>query len=159
MRLLQETYGEEEIFEWGIAILDGIQQADILRQGMHESSFQSQTENRNELDDGSLPRPPIVAEWLLRDMRERKKRGCSPQRRESSEQRFIKFTESLPELPHKNPSVCKEMFNMWKKSEGLWILQQALYQIQEIRESSLGEWKGGDGMNDVSTIVRRLTPL
>ena len=48
---------------------------------------------------------------------------------------------------------------MWKKGEGLWILQQALYQIQKIRKSSLGEWEGGDGMNDVSYVVRRLTPL
>jgi hypothetical protein len=39
-------------------------------------------------------------------------------------------------------------------------LQQALYQIQEIRRSALCErTKGGDCMKDVSTAVRRLTPL
>lgn len=33
-------------------------------------------------------------------------------------------------------------------------------QIQEVWQSSSCEWKGGDGMNDVSNmVVRRLTPL
>ncbi len=159
VRLLWSTYGAQEIFEWCSSILETLQSAEVLQQGLYETSIQSKAECRNKLDDCSLPCPKLVAEWLLRDMREQQERGCSSYRWESAKQYIEQSTKSMPKLPCENPSSCKEMFNMWRKGEGIWLLQQALYQIQEIRRSVHGEWKGGDGMKDVSTAVRRLTPL
>ena len=55
----------------------------------------------------------------------------------------------MPKLSQQNTSTCEEMFDMWSKGQGIGVLQQTLYQIQEIRKSF-----------DVQRpIVRRLTPL
>ena len=80
----------------------------------------------------------------------------------SSEQQLRQFAEVMQKLSHQSTSPCQTLFDMWSKGEGIWLLQQTLYSIQKIRKPSLGEWKGGDGMMDVSTsktVVRRLTPL
>ena len=149
LRLLQETYGEETVFKWGVAILERLQQTDILQQGVHESGIQSETENRQELDDSALPCPSVVTEWLLRDMRQREECGCASQGWESTEQRFEQSDESMSELSQQNPQTCKGLFDMWEKGQGIRLLQQALYQIQKIWES----------VNVPRSVVRRLTPL
>lgn len=160
--LLQETYGEEEVLQWGVGVLDILQQEEVLRQRMHESCIQSKAENWQGLDDGSLPRKELVAGWALRDVWEQQECGCSPQGRKPTEQQSGEFTEIMQKLPHKGTSPCTTLFDMWSKGEGTWLLRETLYSIQKIRKSLLGEWKGGDGMMDVSTsktVVRRLTPL
>lgn len=155
LRLLQETYGEETILKWGVAVLDTLQQAEILRQGVHEGGIQSKTQNRQKLDDGSLPCSEFVANWLLRDMRKREKCGCTPQGQKSAEQRFEQFDESMPELSQQNPQTCKDLFNMWEKGERLGLLRQALSEIQEVWQSFDGKGQSVHGCS----IVRRLTPL
>lgn len=157
--ILQETYGEEAVIEWGASILATLQQADVLRQGMYEGSLQGETEDREELDGSSLPCSEIVAEWILRDMRKQSECGCSSQGWESAEQRIEQSSETLQKLPCENTPSGKDLLDMWSKGEGLGLLQQALHQIQEIRRSNGILWEGGDGMNSVSTVVRRLTPL
>ena len=156
---LQEAYGAEKVFEWGTSIVASLQQADLLQCGMHESSVSVKTENRNKLDDSTLPCPTVVAEWLLRDMREQSERGCSSQGRESAEQRFEQSPKIVPELSYQDASSGKALFDMWSKGQGLWLLREALSEIQKIRQSIDCIWTGGDGMNGVSSVVRRLTPL
>ena len=157
--LLWKTYGEEKVLQWGTAIMERIQQAEILQQGMYESCVQREAKTWDKLDDGSLPCPKLVTQWLLRDMREQQERGCSSQGRKSAKQLDGEPAEGLPELPYKNPSSCADLFDMWKKGEGIGLLRQTLSEIQKIRRSSNSEWKGGDGMNGEKTVVRRLTPL
>ena len=158
LRLLWQTYGKEETLKWGTSVMESLQQAEVLRQGVYESSIQSETEEGQELDGSTLPCPKLVAGWLLRDMRKREECGCASQGWKSAEQRTEQFTEAVQELSHESASSCEDLFSMWSKGERLGILQQTLYQIQEIRRSVNGS-KGGDGMKDVSTVVRRLTPL
>jgi hypothetical protein len=159
LRLLSETYGAQAVEEWGIAILATLQQADVLQQGVYESSVQSKAQEGYKLDDSTLPCEELVAGWLLRDMRKQSECGCSPQGRKSTEQLNREFAEVMQKLSHKGSSSTKALFDMWSKGEGLGILQQTLHQIQEIRQSFNGEWKGGDLMDSVSAVVRRLTPL
>lgn len=157
--LLQKTYGEEKVLKWGIAIMAALQQADVLQQRMHEESIQSKAQNGEELDGGSLPRPSVVAEWVLRDVRRQQECGRSSSRRESTEQQFGESATIMPEMPHEITSSTQDMFNMWEKGEGIWLLRKALSEIQKIWESFNGVWEGGDGMNSVRSVVRRLTPL
>ena len=160
LRILQEAYGTEAVIKWGTAIMDALQQTEVLRPRVYESSVSSETKDGDELDDSTLPRPELVAGWLLRDMRQYKECGRTSQGQQSAEQRHKQSSKSVQELSYKNPSSSKEMFDMWSKGQGLWILQQTLYQIQKVWKSASCEWKGGDRMNDVSNaIVRRLTPL
>lgn len=79
--LLLETYGTKAVVEWGIGVLDALQQAEVLQPRMYECGFESQTENGNELYGRTLTRPTVVAEWLLRDMRKRQECGRTSQGR------------------------------------------------------------------------------
>ena len=157
--LLQETYGEKEVLKWGIASMATLQQSNLLRQGVHEESIPIKAKNGDKLDDSTLPCPELVAEWLLRDMWEQQECGRSSQRLESTEQQFGKSAKAMPELPPQSASSLKDVFDMWSKGKGLWLLRQTLSEIQKVWESSDIAREGGDGMKDVGSIVRRLTPL
>lgn len=155
LQILQKAYGEEAVCKWCIAVMERIQQTDILQQGVHESSLQGETENREELDGDTPPRPDVVAEWIVRDMRKQQECRCSSQRSEPTEQRNDELTESMQELSQQNTQACKYLFNMWSKGKGLGLLRQALSEIQEV-------WKSVDGKGQsvhCNSVVRRLTPL
>ena len=153
--LLSETYGEETVEKWGIAILAALQSSEILQSGVYESSVQSEAENWQKLDGGTPPCPSVVAGWLLRDMWKQQECGCSPQGRQSTEQRFEQSNKSMPELSQQSPQTCKDLFDMWEKGERLWLLREALSEIQKIRQSIDDERQPVRGC----AIVRRLTPL
>ena len=157
LRVLQEAYGTEEIFKWSLAILERVQQADILQQGVHESRLQGEAENWNKLDDGTLPCASVVAEWILRDLREQSECGCASQGWQPTEQRYEELAEIMSQLPHESTQAAKVLLDMWSKSERIWLLQQALSAVQEIWESAMGERTGGGGA--MTSVVRRLTPL
>ena len=65
----------------------------------------------------------------------------------------------VPELPHERTSRCKQMFDLWGKGQGLWLLQQTLYQIQEIWRSFNEIRKERNNMSKSEYVVRRLSPL
>lgn len=151
--ILREAYGEEKVEDWCFAILARIQSAEILRQRVHEESISSETAQRDELDDDSLPCAEFVAKWLLRDLREREECGRTPQGRESAEQRDNELDEGVQELSHKTPPSAKEMCDLWRQAQGTRLLREALAAFQEIRESvNVKSW------GPIKT-VRRLTPL
>ena len=157
LRILSEAYGAQTVFQWCSAILERVQQAEVLQQGLHESGIQIEAKEWDELDDNTLPCSEIVAGWVLRDMRERRECGCASQGWESAEQRFEQSPETLPELPHESAQAARYLLNMWRAGEGLGLLQQALHTFQEVRRSADGEWQKGGGC--MTSVVRRLTPL
>lgn len=158
LRLLCQAYGEEATFQWGVDVVASLQQAEVLQQRVHEGCVSGEAEDGCELDDNTLPCAESVAGWMLRDLWEREECGCPSQGWESAEQRFEQSAEAMPELPFESASACKELFYLWSQGERLWLLQQALHQIQKIRESVDCAGEGGDGMSGVY-IVRRYTPL
>lgn len=153
LQVLCETYGTQTVVEWGVAVLEALQPAAVLRQGMYEESDESETESRDKLDDSTLPCAKSVAEWLLRDMRKRSECGCSPQGQQPTEQRNQQSATTVPIMPLESTQRCKEMFDMWQKGQGIGLLQQALSEIQKARESSCNKTER------CHYIVRRLTPL
>lgn len=151
--ILRNAYGEKTISEWCASIVERIQQTKVLRSGVHEESVQNETAQRNKLDDSSLPCPEHIAEWMLRDLRERDECRCSPQRRESAEQQQRKPNESLQELSQQNPSSAQSLCDMWRKGQGLWILRETLSAFQKVRKSACNQ------ETRCHYAVRRLIPL
>lgn len=156
LQILWETYGTEAILQWGTAIMERLQQTNILQPRMYENGISSKTTERNKLDGSTLICPQIVAEWVLRDMRKQQECGCSSQGWESDEQFDRESSAFVQKLPHKSSSTAKDLFDLWSKGEGIRILQQTLHKIQEIRRSAISENKGG---GEIMSVVRRLTPL
>lgn len=155
LRVLQETYGAEAVFQWGVGVLDILQSKEILRQGVHESGISSKAEGGNELDDSALPRPEPVAEWLLRDLRDRKECGCTSQGRQPAKQQPGELATALPELPYEGTQNAQSLFDMWKAGKRLGLLRKALSEIQEIRQSIC---RKSESVQQYP-VVRRLTPL
>ena len=155
LRVLQETYGEKEVKEWGSAILVTLQQTEVLQQRVHESGFQCETEDGKELGGSSLTRPELVAEWLLRDMRKREECGRSSQGWKPTEQQYREFAEIMQKLPHESTQASKYLLDMWEKGQGLWILRETLSAIQEVRKPD------DDKSKPIyrNAVVRRLTCL
>ena len=102
--LLQETYGEKKVVEWGIAIMASLQQAEILQSGMYESSVQGEAQKWEELDDSTLPRPTVVAEWVLRNMRQQQECGRASQGWESTA--AVRILPSPCTLPNRWEMMC-----------------------------------------------------
>lgn len=151
--ILRKTYGEEAVHKWCAAILERIQQAKVLRQGVHEESVPAETTQGNELDDGPLPCEEHIAKWLLRDLRKQQERGCTSQGWESAEQQQGKLNEGVQELPQQNSSSAQSLCDMWRKGEGIWLLRETLSAFQEMGKSICGEKR------ECRYAVRRLTPI
>lgn len=157
LRLLRETYGTETVFQWGTAIMDRLQQTEILRQGVHESSIPAETENREKLVNDSQICTAKETERIVRNLRKYEECGCTSYGRQSAEQLSAELAEVMQKLPLKSAQASATLLDMWRKSERLGLLQSALHSLQEIRRSVMGERaEGGDVM---TSVVRRLTPL
>lgn len=160
LQILWKAYGKKAVLKWGIRVLAILQSKGVLQPRVFKSKLSVKTQRKQKMVYDTPICPSVVAEWMLRALREQQKCGCSPQGRGSYEQQFEQSSKIMPELSQQNPQTAQEMFDMWEKGEGIGLLQQALYQIQKIRKSLLDEWKGGDLMGaDSQWLVRRLTPL
>ena len=160
LQVLWETYGAEAVVEWGTAIMAALQQTSVLRERMPIHGVENKGTQGGVMDDNTLPSPEIAAGWLLRDMREQQECGCASPGWEPAKQLAGQPSTALQKLPYESAQEARHLFDMWQRGEGIWLLQQALHSIQEIRRSdNVSGGKGGDVMNGESTIVRRLTPL
>lgn len=151
--ILSKTYGAQAVVEWGIAVLAALQQASVLQQSVSECVCEIEAETWQKLDDSTLPCPKFIADRLLRNMREHEECGCTPQRLQSSEQQCRKPSKTLPKLSQQDTPTPSELFHMWEKGEGIWLLREALSEVQKVWKSSCGEKR------ESNSVVRRLTPL
>jgi hypothetical protein len=151
--VLWKNYGAEKVFEWCSAILERIQQAEVLQQGVHEKSILPEATQGNKLDDSPLPCPKYIADWLLRDLWEQQECRCSPQRWERAEQFARELNESVQKLSQQNTSSEEDVHNMWEPAEGIRLLRETLSEVQKIWRSFIDKNKWAN------KTVRRLTPL
>lgn len=164
LQILWETYGEKAVQQWGIGMLELVQQTCILQQGMPESGLQKQTENRDELDCYSQVCKSIEGKRLLRDLRESRKNGCASYRPQPSEQCTGKSSETMQKLPQSNSQEEGNLLDLWCSAKRLDLLQQALHSFQEIRGST-GNYvpkKTGGACMEVKQrkyVLRRLLPV
>jgi DNA (cytosine-5)-methyltransferase 1 len=153
--LLQEEIGKKEIESWGLRILETIREKEILQSGMHEKSIQGKTKKTTKGFISKIQQSKGTKEnafIIMRSLSKEKWERCSPYRRKSIKQCVRKLNESLQKLPSEN-SQAKINLQSGKfqyRNEGVRILQQALYTIQEI-------WKSNDNEISNSYIIRRLT--
>lgn len=160
LQILWETYGEKAVQQWGIGMLELLQQEGLLRERVHENSVQVQTENWNELEHYSQICASEEGKRLLRNLRESGKNGRTPYRPQSTKQQFGEPSKALPELSHSNAQEAERLLNMWETNKGIGLLQQALHSFQEVRRSVCNKVpKVPRRTQNRKYIVRRLTPL
>ena len=155
LRILRQEIGEEAFTQWGLGVLDPLQQAKVLQPEMLCESARSEAENRESRLDGiSSQSAQKLPQWALCAMRKAESIGRSSQGQRLAKQLSRELGADLSELPHERAQAAWFMHCLWQASEGLRVLRQALSALQEARQPI--------GSKDQSAhsgfAVRRLTP-
>lgn len=137
--ILQQTIGEEAFCEWAIRGLQCVYETQILQQRLYEQGvFKDRTKlwtnisfsTSNSTEDKSTH----LTERKLRIMWERWQIRCSSYRRQLSEQQYRKFISFMSQLPYETTLQKRLVQDLWKTSQRVGVLRQALSEIQKIWE-------------------------
>ena len=161
--LLRKTVGEEAMEAWSFGILAAFWPQEVLRPEVHGKSLRRTRWDGRGLVDGTLPRPKEGAERQMRGLWQAGCQGRRPHRWKPPEQLARELAAYLSELPQQEASREAIVRCLWKASEGIGVLRQALSAIQEVGKPVQGEAQPAhritnDGGLGVSMAVRRLTP-
>ena len=143
LQTLQKEIGEKEIAKWRSRILDTFQQKEILRQDVHEKRLGiEQDEKKLERKEQSLEcevkNTTFDKQERMREMSINKEFRRSSHGRESIQQFARELTSIMQELSHET-SQEKNLHRLRETAQGIRLLQQTLYKIQEIWRPSLYE--------------------
>lgn len=157
--LLRSKIGEEAFSEWAIRGLWCISKEKILQCGMYEEGVledwgRLESKLQKLSPDSSKYKQANYDENSVRDLWENWKAECSPYRWELSEQQYGELNEFVSKLSYENSQREKCLQDLWKASEGIRALQQALYEIQKV-------WKPSDNKQRTQSSyrIRKLTPI
>jgi DNA (cytosine-5)-methyltransferase 1 len=154
LRALREAVGEKAYSEWGAGVVAALRTQEVLRSGVHGEGVRRKVDQRPELGDDALSRPEGGSVWTVRTLWEAGGNGRPPSRWEPSEQLAQELGTYLSLLPHSRASASRFLLGLWRTSEGLGLLRQALSAVQEV-------WRSVDDQGEPAHsrwAVRRLTP-
>ncbi len=155
LRILRQKAGEEAFTEWGLGILDSLQQAQVLRPPVYGKGIRrAASEGQSAVDDSALPRTEDSASRFVREVWITECVRRASQRWGLDEQQSRQLGEVMSQLSQPGTPQTQALRDLWETSEGLGVLRQALSAFQKIRRSDEGQSQPvqrGFG-------VRRLTP-
>jgi DNA (cytosine-5)-methyltransferase 1 len=146
---LRKAAGEEAFAEWGLGISHSLQSPDVLRPGVHGAGVRGQTENGDELGDDALPCSQDGSAGTVQSLWGAGCAGRSPSGWQPSEQLAEQLGAHLSILPHKGASRARLLHDLWRASEGLGLLREALSAFQEARRSAEGSYQASADMQRV----------
>ena len=151
---LRKEIGTEEVEEWGLRVLNTLQQTEVLRQEMYGRSVHKETEETrrgSELVRGSREGEELKEFREMREMWSNREYRHTPQGRELEKQFIRKLGGFVQELSYSGTQTEKSLQDLRETTQGIRVLQQALLKIQEIWRPSLYE--------EQNVTIRKLTPL
>ena len=153
LQTLQKEIGEKEVAKWRSRILDTFQQEEILRQSVYEKGLDTEQdekklERKEQSGERKIEDSTFDGQKVLRKMPIDKEFRCSPHGRGSIQQFAREFTSIMQKLSHET-SQEKNLYHLRETTQGIRLLQQTLYKIQEIWESKL--------LKKQSVRIRKLT--
>ena len=155
LRALREAVGAEAFAQWGLGILDTLQSSKILRPEVHGQSVRCASDDRNKLDDDALsceenrPQGAVLALWQVGCV------GCPPRGWQPPEQHAIELVAHLSQLPQQRTQAERFMLDLWRASEGIGLLREALSALQKAWRPNVDQAESAHS----TWAVRRLTPL
>ena len=146
LQTLQKEIGEKEIAEWRSRILDTFQQEEILRQDVYEKGLdieqnKEKLERNQQSHECEVKNTTFDKQERMREMSINKEFRCSSHGRESIQQFTRELTSIMQKLSHET-SQEKNLYHLRETTQGIRLLQQALYKIQEVWGSSLHKKQG-----------------
>jgi len=154
LRELRRENGEEAFTKWGLAVLHALLEGEILWEQMLRGTPGEQAENIHIDQEQPTGSAIIDSKWTLLGLWRKECPGCPPHRREPNEQLFGELDSIMQDLPHEEAQEESILLSLWKSSEGVRILRQALPKIQEVGRPYDGETQPAQP----AFAVRRLTP-
>lgn len=154
LRGVRIALGEEAFSRWGLGILDMLQSPEILRSALHGRELRPATFTRRWVVDCALSREEDRGAWAVQSLREAGGNGRASPGWEPSEQRAHELGAYLSELSQPGAQAERFMLDLWRASEGIGLLREALSAVQEARRPSRGEGQPAQ----TTWKVRRLTP-
>jgi DNA (cytosine-5)-methyltransferase 1 len=155
LRALRNAVGEEAFSEWGLGVVAALRPQEILRSDVHGQGLRRPAgKNQLGLDDCALSRQEDDPAWTVQRVWEVARLGRAPRRWQPSEQLVGELGSHLSELPHQTPSTARLLLGLWRASEGLGLLRQALSTLQAARRPAGGQDQPAQSYSQ----VRRLTP-
>ncbi len=105
LRTLWEEIGTKAFTEWGLGILDSLQQKKILQSDMYGNSTRhTASKEKPQMDDSPLARKKAMSKGGLLYLWETQCKGCSPQKPRLARQFIGELTASLSQLPQQDTS-------------------------------------------------------
>jgi len=154
LRALRQAVGEETFAKWGLGVIAAFQKAQVLRSEMHGGFIRRAPDKGHKLDDDALPRKEDGASWTVQRLWEAGCAGRAPRRWRPSQQLTRELGTYLSELSQQGASPEGFVHGLWRASEGIGVLREALSALQEIRRPYAEQ--GQPAYPHMQ--VRRLTP-
>jgi len=140
LSVLRQKAGEEAFAEWGLGVLDSLRAAEILQPPMHGKGVRGKTEggesrleNSTRLCTADSQVGTVREVWLTRCL------GRASHEWQLEGQLARELGAYLSELSQQGASQASALRDLWQASEGLGLLQQALYPFQEVWRPVGGE--------------------
>lgn len=151
---LWERAKTENYAEWSERVSKLVSTTEILRQIMYEQLL---SQDSSEIRKCELVCSPQESQrnrygYSLQDLWSNQEYRHPSYRRKYSEQFTREFNCFVQKLPHEAAQKKEYMQNLWKTCERTLSLQQALHQMEKIRESFVSQ-------NQSKWRIRKLTPL
>lgn len=129
----------KETVQWETGGLWSISKEKVLRPRMHVKIQTDATKSRCDMEDctpnSTENKRKNTEKNEVRDMWKDWEIRCSSYKLELERQFIEEFTSFMSELSYQNTQNKKCMLDMWRTDERVRILQQALFEIQELRMS------------------------
>ena len=155
LQILWQEIGKKEIWQ-EIRRFIGVQEKKILQSNLYENGIYedrklqsriSSSPSNSEKHNGS-----ITNREKMFNMWEEWKNRYTPQRWELSKQQFRQFNLFMQELSYETTQGETSMQDMWQTNERFRVLQQTLFEIQEI-------WRPIENKISNGLRIRKLSPL
>ena len=153
LRAVREAVGAQTFAEWGLGILDSLQQSEVLRQVVHGKGIRLPAFSRSWVVCCTLGSPFSCSQGAVQSLREAAGEGCASQGWQPSEQLAGELGAYLSELSQPGAQAERLMRDLWQADEGSGLLRETLSAFQEARRSADSENKPAHA----SLQVRRLT--
>ena len=137
----------KETVQWKARGFWSIPEEKILQSRMHDKIQTNATKPRCDMEDctsnctenkrKNIEKDEMRNMWKIWEVR------CSSYKLELERQFFEEFTSVMSKLSYQNTQNKKCMLDMWRTDERIGLLQQALFEIQELRMSINGKEKTG----------------
>lgn len=140
-KVLQELWkiNDKKAMEKQIGDIVSLYSESVLRQELYGTVLDKSRKQVGKMVSTAQQGTATKTEREMRNLWERECERCASQGWRPHKQSYQQFTKSVQKLPYYSPQNQKSMQNLWKQTQGVGVLREALPAFQEIWKSIYDE--------------------